>query len=1222
MATHLTQQEKALMDELMDGLDDAFSDYSPSPVKPKHTLCSQQPPTTRRDTKPRSPLHPRKIYHARGKENSTIKDGIHGSNRNEFKTGPVAPNVQPPQEPPSVTHYNPLPCTRCIVTSVNWVDIQKYQAEKHLIVCLAVGPKKLDLGEERRVVLKDDWVSTDVHPGDTINVIGHFSLAPSSSSKPDYSICISAAENMVVLHPDLLLTSTSISSASRCIRKPVISSLLHSPFNVTESSTMGNMLHQVMQTCLAKNEWGTTSISREIDSVVHSGFDDLLRISMGVEKAKEDMRGRAKGIQEFSQKFISSEPKPDAVLTETRPDPSRKATLAITGLHDVEEEIWSPKYGLKGKLDVSIQATVREEDKKSKTSSQVSCPMPFEIKTGRTNGGVEHRAQTMLYTLLMADRYRMDVPAGLLYYTQSDSLIRVAPSRHEIRALILARNESASYMAKRQIHNPLSDTAGALVFDSGDLDSFLPPTIDQEHVCKKCYNIDGCMLYRKAVEQVEDTSSEIAEIYEAKTAHLTPQRSDFFKRWEHLLSLEEGDVVRFRKELWTMTSESREQSGRCFSNMVVHSYVQERDQGVASTQRHQYRFTRSLLSPSLVPGTSHSSSLLNGHIVKGDAVTVSLESHAVALARGYIIELAPSHVTVGFDKPLNVNRVAGSNITNRVSFPSTPDASTASNAVFRLDKDEIMTGMSRIRHNLANLFFADGDTRRLELVVDLRPPCFETDSPSVPPLPLSVQESLNSSQLQAVCKVMQAKDYALILGMPGTGKTTTVAEIIKELVRRGKTVLLTSYTHSAVDTILLKLLDADFEILRLGNADKIHPMVRKFTLGNKQAPSTLEQLEYQAFRPPVIATTCLSIDHALFSRRTFDYCIVDEASQITLPTCLGPLRFADRFVLVGDHHQLPPLVRSVDARRGGLDVSLFRRLSGAHPNAVVDLIYQYRMNEDIMHLSNRLIYSDRLKCGSEEVARRCLSIPNRKPIEMLHDVNVPDACKGGNCWMEKLLDEKAVFVDTDGVPARDSRVGDLVQNEVEAHLIHHLAEVMLASGIQGEQIGIISPYRQQIKLLCHLFQDTPGYKDIEILTADRSQGRDKDCIVISMVRSNDSNQVGDLLRDWRRLNVSLTRGRAKLVIFGSQSTLQNVPLLNDFFHLMDNKGWILRLPKGADTAHAYAIQREGRAKRPLTSSQRGEVGASKEESSPSRKKKRVEGVLHGRYILRDLVNEM
>jgi DNA replication ATP-dependent helicase Dna2 len=139
---------------------------------------------------------------------------------------------------------------------------------------------------------------------------------------------------------------------------------------------------------------------------------------------------------------------------------------------------------------------------------------------------------------------------------------------------------------------------------------------------------------------------------------------------------------------------------------------------------------------------------------------------------------------------------------------------------------------------------------------------------------------------------------------------------------------------------------------------------------------------------------------------------------VTLPTCLGPLRFADSFILVGDHNQLPPLVRpfsspvhdgsniqmqvrNLDARKGGYDTSLFKRLTEAHPSAVVYLTHQYRMNEDIMLLSNKLIYSDQLKVGSEEVARQRLELPHPEGLDDIHDHNSHAVI---DCWIRDLLD--------------------------------------------------------------------------------------------------------------------------------------------------------------------------------------------------------------------------
>lgn len=329
---------------------------------------------------------------------------------------------------------------------------------------------------------------------------------------------------------------------------------------------------------------------------------------------------------------------------------------------------------------------------------------------------------------------------------------------------------------------------------------------------------------------------------------------------------------------------------------------------------------------------------------------------------------------------------------------------------------------------------------------------------------------------------------------------------------------------------------------------------------------------------------------------------MDEASQITLPTCLGPLRFADKFVLVGDHHQLPPLVRSKSAKKGGLDVSLFRRLSEAHPDSVVDLVYQYRMNADIMHLANKLIYNDRLKCGNDVVASQVLDLARPNGLT---------ACGSPKaCWLEQVLDpqRKVVFLDTDDLPALDSRVGDLVQNEGEATLVKKIVFGMIRCGVSVDQIGVISPYRQQIKLLSHLLHSSASTSSLEILTADKSQGRDKDVIVMSMVRANDGGFVGDLLKDWRRMNVSLTRAKRKLIVVGSRKTLEVIKLFNDFFGVVEEKGWLVRVGKGDMGVHQEVEQ---------ASPKRKVIHA---EEGVRKKAKADEGVLRGRFILKDLVN--
>jgi len=239
-----------------------------------------------------------------------------------------------------------------------------------------------------------------------------------------------------------------------------------------------------------------------------------------------------------------------------------------------------------------------------------------------------------------------------------------------------------------------------------------------------------------------------------------------------------------------------------------------------------------------------------------------------------------------------------------------------------------------------------------------------------------------------------------------------------------------------------------------------------------------------------------------------------------------------------------------------------------------------------------------------------------------------------------------VFVDTDKVPGRETRVGDLMQNHVEAELVYQFTETLIKCGVKEEQIGILTLYRQQIKLLSYMLIDRKG---IEILTADRSQGRDRDCIIISMVRSNDAGQVrahtpptprevdkrrgtqvGDLMKDWRRLNVSFTRARSKLVIIGSRKTLQGDDLLKKFFCIVGEKKWGLTLERDAHHIHGPLS-----SKKPNRPPKRG-VGDRSPTRSPGdfphtplgpNKKSKIanfgdqSSLLRGRHLLRDLMND-
>jgi DNA replication ATP-dependent helicase Dna2 len=277
-------------------------------------------------------------------------------------------------------------------------------------------------------------------------------------------------------------------------------------------------------------------------------------------------------------------------------------------------------------------------------------------------------------------------------------------------------------------------------------------------------------------------------------------------------------MMRFKKELWTLDAGERETLGRCFADMVLDTSSQEElaHAGASKIHKFTYRFQKRM--------DAGSGSLLNGHMNAGDAVVVSVAPDLFALCRGFILELGPKHVVLGVDHTINIPAIRAR--LSKLPHHLSDSKNSATVITFRIDKDEFSAGMGRVRDNLAALFYVGGDTARLRLVVDLAPPTFDAENDLLTTARASsrcrvLARSLNTHQMLAVEKVLSSRDYTLVLGMPGTGKTTVVAHLIRMLVEMGKTVLLSAYTHSAVDTILAKLNDVDFGILRLGNIDKV-----------------------------------------------------------------------------------------------------------------------------------------------------------------------------------------------------------------------------------------------------------------------------------------------------------------------------------------------------------------------------------------------------------------
>ncbi|KAJ3256230.1 Tripartite DNA replication factor [Chytriomyces hyalinus] len=1029
---------------------------------------------------------------------------------------------------------------------------------------------------EVTVKLREDWCQTEVSTGNYVHII-----TDSHSS----TYIIDNESGFIIVHPDTLVSATYVADTFQCLRRSVFQDLCRVTNDSSPALVYGKILHEVFQTCLLRKSDGFSDsmLEKVIGTQVHACLEDLWAIGETEESAKLHMMEMVPSIKDWGRKYYGKLINSSGTISVARSDTREKTTACVSKVLDIEEHIWSPTWGIKGNIDASLEVKIQTGNLRSSTAI-----MPFEIKTGKSTTALNHRAQASLYTLMMQDRYDIDVSGSMLYYMKTGEMIHIPFNRNEARGLIINRNRLAQSVTTRT----------------------LPGMLQNSNACTRCYSLNTCLVYHKAVEGGDAETSGLGSLFNSNTGHLSGVHTQFFKKWEALLTKEEGDIQTLRKEVWTLTSKDREKYGSCLSDMKVVS-----DDGYTEDANRVNRFTYTLKKafpvhrPGVLAqdGTTSEHSFLKMHLGVGDPIVISSEQGHYAFAIGFLTSATEDTIVVTVDRRLKgiPKRLPGFNeFSNQVFNGIEMDASGAvtvqdvspselGQTLYRVDKDEFSAGMSLVRGNLINLFLPQtGDERRRRQIVDLVPPQFESLGVGAGVFNFETNADLNEDQKRAVFKVLSAKDYALILGMPGTGKTTTIAQIVKSLVARQKSVLLTAYTHSALDNILLKLKSEGIDFARLGGQQRVHNDIKDYT---PKGFDNVEQVKLFYEGKQIVATTCLGIKHAIFSKRKFDYCIVDEASQLTLrkSSSLKFIPFEPQSL--PDAVSPPKLfvwVKNAEARDNGLSVSLFRRLSEAHPDSVVTLEHQYRMNTDIMLLSNTLVYRHRLKCGSAEIADSSLHIPNFQQGVLLSHVSAassdhhstPNQCPRSTCWIEDLMDpsRRVAFVDTDVVPAPETP-GKLGQNPVEARLIVQLTLALLASGVDERDIGIVSPYRAQLRLLD---EQLSAFKDLERSTVDKYQGRDKKCIIVSLVRSNAKGNVGELLRDWRRLNVAFTRAKQKLIIFGSRSTLSGTLAFSDFLGIMNEQQWVSELPKNAHLFHCSIEDSVGAATPVLASQER------------------------------------
>jgi len=430
-------------------------------------------------------------------------------------------------------------------------------------------------------------------------------------------------------------------------------------------------------------------------------------------------------------------------------------------------------------------------------------------------------------------------------------------------------------------------------------------------------------------------------------------------------------------------------------------------------------------------------------------------------------------------------------------------------------------------------------------------------------------EMLNDSQKMAVQRALslnESNPFFLIHGPPGTGKTTVITEVVRQLAVQGKKVLITSHTNVAVDNVIENLFPFfKTRMVRLGPRIKVSRTLREVV------PTTNDELVQLRIAQIVGATlskaSILVMTGKLsWSEPFFDVVIVDESSMATIPLTLAGVLLGKAFVLVGDHFQLPPITRT---KLPSDCESLFQLLIERYLWKSTILSTQYRSHPTIVEFSSRYFYEknagkrieshehcrDNKICIKKSVQERISGTINESPLICLDTSNIGEDFPTG--WFGRNIGHSKSFS---------------YFNEYEAAVALAIRHDLMIAGLSPDNICIITPYRLQKQIIKEAVKGIYGFvqdvvislEDLTAATVDSIQGKERDVIIYCATwvpkTEREKGNIHVALRDWRRLNVALTRAKKKLVIVGSVSELYSYPY-GPLYGFLKEKNVIIRVPK-------------------------------------------------------------
>ncbi|MCU4719640.1 AAA domain-containing protein [Halapricum hydrolyticum] len=893
-------------------------------------------------------------------------------------------------------------------------------------------------GEPTTVTLWGDWVENAEQLEPGMELAVYDAEERTYQGETQYT---TGSDTMVVVEPDFIVDVTDVRAWVQCPRMYYLNKIDGLP--LAYPVVKGTIVHEVFGDLLRGRDLDTA-----VEEQVEAAGLELGLLGRDRESVRQEVRDHASAIEGWlAQGRLTGG---DGAATAA--DSSERDFSPAESEWRSEMTLISERYGIKGRADA------------------VRRGMPVELKTGkntRREPRFHDKIQAAAYALILGERAAQETSAaemmgdgGATASTDSPSALAAAPDTGTLlytKNAAVERNEESGDLSPAK---EFSIGSGLLEFvlrernaiAAMEYDTAVPTGYEADARCEYCFEQDTCMAVAGRLDQESKAGTVGSPIPEAER--------EYFESFYRAIEAERREVHREYAKLWEQGSTERADDDRALVDLEP-TGQRKIDGGRWELRAEGTGATSKIREGDVVLAS-------DGHPIRGDAELARVERLGGPPPDVEDASDSPAserEIVVTADEPVELRRLD--------IYPS------------ELSTDRLLTAL----HDAV----LKQPSPKKDVLFGRRDPEFDR--------PEETFIDNNPAQDEAVRLAVGAEDFALVHGPPGTGKTYTLATIVRELVDRGERVLLSAFTNRAVDNAMEALVEQGFEdIVRIGTESGVREDMQRFRLEQTGEP---DELASDLRDAPVVAATTASCGSRIVREQAFDAAVVDEAGQLTEPGTLAATNLAERFVLIGDHQQLPPVVRAENE----LQESLFERLIQTHPDAGVLLDRQYRMAQRIQAFPSRAFYDGQLRPASGEVAAR-----------RLDDLDGVDSSA-----LPEHLRDRVVFVDPDG-HARGNT------NPEEADAVARIVEEFVSAGVSRADIGVIAPYRAQVAEISQRLDDA-----VAVDTVDRFQGSSKEVIVVSFVATGEL--AGPIFEDYRRINVALSRAKRSLVLVGDADAL-------------------------------------------------------------------------------------